>query len=268
LEPRLAGGGDDRASLAAVVAEAEAMLEGARAEQARAERLLAERAVPARRVEDARRAATIAEARLTAAQARLAQRDQVLGSGGGAASGNAFVLRAPIAGRLAEVFAALGASYDEGAPLFRIVRTDEVELQAQVPVADVPVARTVTALAFEVPGVPDPIDLKPGHVHDAGVIDEKTRALPLQIEVKIPRGQLLIGQTGTVVLYTGGKQRVPVVTRDSVLMEAGRPYVFVQISGEKFDRRFIDVLSRDGDVVGVRSGLKPGERVVTRGAYD
>ena len=268
LEPRLAEGGDDRATLAAAVAEAQATLEGARAEQARAERLLAERAVPARRAEDARRATAIADARLTAAQARLAQRDQVLGSGGGAAAGNAFVLRAPIAGRLAEVFAALGASYGEGAPLFRIVRTDEVELQAQVPVADVPAARTVTALAFEVPGVPDPIDLTPGHVHDAGVIDEKTRALPLQIEVKNPRGQLLVGQTGTVVLYTGGKQHVPVVPRESVLMEAGRPYVFVQISGEKFDRRFVDVVSRDGDIVGIRNGLKPGDRVVTRGAYD
>jgi RND family efflux transporter MFP subunit len=268
LEPRLAEGGDDRATLAAAVAEAQATLEGARAEQARAERLLAERAVPARRAEDAKRATAIAEARLTAAQARLAQRDQVLGSGGSAAAGNAFVLRAPIAGRLAEVFAALGASYDEGAPLFRIVRTDEVELQAQVPAADVPSARTVTALAFEVPGVPEPIDLKPGHVHDAGVIDEKTRALPLQIEVKNPRGQLLIGQTGTVVLYTGGKQRVPVVPRESVLMEAGRPYVFVQVSGEKFDRRLVDVVSRDGDLVGIRSGLKPGDRVVTRGAYE
>lgn len=268
LEPRLAEGGDDHATLAAAVAEAQATLEGARAELARAERLLADRAVPARRVDDARRATTIAEARLTAAQARLAQRDQVLGSGGGAASGNAFVLRAPIAGRLAEVFASLGASYSEGAPLFRIVRTDEVELQAQVPVADVPVARTVTALAFEVPGVPEPIDLKPGHVHDAGVIDEKTRALPLQIEVKNPRGQLLVGQTGTAILYTGGKQRVPVVPRESVLMEAGRPYVFLQISGEKFDRRFVGVVSRDGDLVGIRGGLKPGDRVVTRGAYD
>ena len=45
-------------------------------------------------------------------------------------------LRAPIAGRIVEVLATLGASYDEGAPLFRIVRTDRVELQAQVPAAD------------------------------------------------------------------------------------------------------------------------------------
>jgi hypothetical protein len=105
-------------------------------------------------------------------------------------------------------------------------------------------------------------------VHDAGVIDPKTRALPVQIEVENRGGQVLVGQAGTAVIYTGGTQRVPVVPRDAVLMEAGRPYVFVQISGESFSRRFVDIASRDRDVVGIRNGLKPGERVVTRGAYE
>jgi len=268
LEPRLAEGTDDRASLAAGVTEAQVSLEAANADLARAERLLAERAVPGRRVEDARRSVSIAEARLTAAQARLAQRDQVLRSGGGAASGNAFVLRAPIAGRVAEVFAALGASYGEGAPLFRIVRTDRVELQAQVPPSEAAAAHAVTALEFEVPGRDDPIDLKLDHVHDAGVVDPKTRALPLQIEVDNRGGQVLVGQTGTALLYTGRTQRLPVVPRDAVLMESGRPYVFVQISGERFARRFVDVAARDGNLIGIRSGLKTGDRVVTRGAYD
>ena len=111
LEPRLSSGGEDRASLESAVAEAQTALDGAKADLARAERLLEERAVPGRRVEDARRAVAVAEARVTAARARLAQRDEVLRSGGGTASGNAFILRAPIAGRVAEVFAALGASY-------------------------------------------------------------------------------------------------------------------------------------------------------------
>jgi len=71
------------------VTEAQASVEAARADLVRAERLLAERAVPARRVEDARRVTAIADARLTAALARLTQRDQVLGSGGSGASGNA-----------------------------------------------------------------------------------------------------------------------------------------------------------------------------------
>ena len=30
----------------------------------------------------------------------------------------------------------------------------------------------------------------------------------------------------------------------------------------------IEIAARDGDMVGVKSGVKPGERVVVRGAYD
>jgi RND family efflux transporter MFP subunit len=267
LEPRLAAG-SDRATLEAEVAEARVAVEAARAEQARAERLLAERAVPARRVEDARWATTVAEARVRAAEARLAQRDETLRTGGGAAAGNAFALRAPIAGRLAEVMATLGAAYDEGAPLFRIVRTDVVELEVQVPAADVPAARETTALALEIPGIAAPFELKPRHVYDSGVIDMATRALAVQMEIQNPGERLLVGQAGTAILYTRQMQRVPVVPPDAVLMEAGRPYVFVQLGGEQFARRFIEIASRDGDRIGVRTGVKPGERVVTRGAYD
>jgi len=267
LEPRLSAG-DDRATLLSAVAEAQAVTEATRAEQARAERLLADRAVPARRVEDARRAVAVAEARLRAAEARLAQRDETLGTGGGAAAGNAYVLRAPIAGRVAEVSATLGAAYDEGAQLFRIVRTDEVELKAQIPAADAALSRDITGLAFEIPGRADPIILQPHHMHDAGVIDPITRALPVQFEVTNPGGQLLIGQTGTAVLYERKRQRVPAVPKAAVLLEAGRPYVFVHASGERFARRYVEIATRDGDWIGVKSGLNTGDRVVTRGAYD
>ena len=44
--------------------------------------------------------------------------------------------------------------------------------------------------------------------------------------------------------------------------------MFVLLGGERFGRRFMDIASRDGDRVGVKSGVKPGERVVTRGAYE
>jgi membrane fusion protein, heavy metal efflux system len=268
LQPRSGEEGTDRTSLASAVSEAQLAVEAARVDLARAERLLAERAVPARRVEDAQRAVKIAESRLTAAQARLAQRDEALRTGGGAASGNSFVLRAPIAGVVADVFAALGASYDEGAPLFRIVRTDEVELQVHIPAADAPLGSTVDEIAVEIPGRPDPLPVKHDHMHYAGVIDPKTRALPVQFDVDNRAGQLLIGQTLTAIVYTGRRERMITVPKDAVLMEAGRPYVFVQTGGESFSRRYIEIAARDGGLVGVRSGVKPGERVVTRGAYD
>jgi len=267
LEPRLSAGAD-RATLEADVAAARAAVEAARIEQARAEQLLADRAVPARRAEDARRATGVADAQLRAAEARLAQRDETLRTGGGAAAGNAFALRAPISGRLSEVVATLGASYDEGAPLFRVVRTDQLELEVQVSAPDVTVARQTTAVALEIPGLPKPLELDPHHVHHPGVIDATTRALPLQMEIANPGEQLLIGQVGTAVLYGRDRQRVPVVPSAAVLMEAGRPYVFVQVGGEAFARRYIEIASRDGDVVGIKGGVMPGERVVIRGAYE
>jgi RND family efflux transporter MFP subunit len=268
LQPRAGGEATDRVTLAAVVAEAQVTLEAAQAERARAERLLADRAVPARRVEEAHRAVKVAEARLSAAQARLAQRDEALRTGGGAASGNSFVLRAPIAGVVAEVSAALGASYDEGAPLFRIVRTDTVELQAHIPPSEAPLRDPVREIALEIPGRAEPVVVRADHMHDAGVLDPQSRALPVQFHVENRSGQLLIGQTATAILYTGRRERMTTVPKDAVLMEAGRPYVFVQIGGESFSRRYIEIAARDGDLVGVRSGVKPGERVVTRGAYD
>jgi RND family efflux transporter MFP subunit len=187
---------------------------------------------------------------------------------GGAASGNSFVLRAPIAGVVAEVFAALGASFDQGTPLFRIVRTDRVELQVHVPASEAPLGSDVHEIAVEIPGRPDPMVVEVDHMHHAGIIDPKTRALPVQFHVDNRRGQLLIGQTPIAILYTGMRQKMTAVPKDAVLMEAGRPYVFVQTGGESFSRRYIEMATRDGDLVGVRSGVKPGERVVTRGAYD
>ncbi|MEO8260836.1 MAG: efflux RND transporter periplasmic adaptor subunit [Acidobacteriota bacterium] len=267
LEPRLTAG-TDRATLAADVAEGQAALEGARAEMTRAERLLAEQAVPARRVEEARRATTVAEARLHAADARLAQRDETLRSGGGAAAGNAFVLRAPIGGRIVDVMATLGASYDEGTALFKIARTDAVELRADVPAADAARARALTAVALELPGHPDPVALKFRHVHDPGILDPTTKALALQMEVENPGGALLIGQAGTAILYTAGRERMPAIPKAAVLMEAGRPYVFVQTGGERFARRLIEIAARDGDLIGIKSGVQAGDRVVIRGSYD
>lgn len=54
----------------------------------------------------------------------------------------------------------------------------------------------------------------------------------------------------------------------AVLTEAGRPYVFVQTGGESFDRRFVEIGIRERGLVGVRNGLRSGDRVVTAGAYD
>jgi hypothetical protein len=137
-----------------------------------------------------------------------------------------------------------------------------------VPAADVSLTRDIDSIALEIPGRTEPIPLRPHHMHDSGVIDSQTHALTVQFEVENPGRQLLIGQTGTAILYTRNRVRVPVVSQAAVLMEAGRPYVFVQSGGERFARRYVEIAAREGDLVGIKTGVAPGDRVVTRGAYD
>ena len=49
--------------------------------------------------------------------------------------------------------------------------------------------------------------------------------------------------------------------------DAGRPIVFVQREGETFERRAVTLGARAGDLVQITEGVKPGDRVVTKGAY-
>ena len=267
FEPRLASI-EDRALLVQQVAEARAAVQAAEAEQRRAERLLTERAVPARRVEDATRALAVAKAQFEAAETRLAQRDQTLRSGGAAAGGNAFDLRAPIAGTVVTVSATPGAGYEEGAELFRIVRTDPVGIEVQLPPSAGDMRAKVTDLAMELPGSNSPVQariLRQGH---GGIVDPRLRALVLRFEVANSDGQLLVGQAGTAVLYLEDRTNVPVVAATAILTEAGRPFLFLQRGGESFEKRMVELGARDGDRVAVTAGLKPGDRVVTRGTYD
>ena len=199
-------------------------VDAARAELARAERLLAERAVPAGASRTRSAPSRSPRRASTAAQARLAQRDETLRTGGGAAGGNSFVLRAPIAGVVAEVFAALGASYDEGAPLFRIVRTDRVELQAHVPASDAPLGARRRRDRARDSRAAGSARRRADHMHDAGVIDPKTRALPVQFDVDNRGGQLLIGQTATAILYTGSA-RADAGRAEGRRADGGRPAV-------------------------------------------
>ena len=53
---------------------------------------------------------------------------------------------------------------------------------------------------------------------------------------------------------------MPAVPKAAVLMEAGRPYVFVQTGGERFARRYVEIAARDGDLVGVRAASSPATR--------
>jgi RND family efflux transporter MFP subunit len=253
----------ERPQVERAVTDAEAALALAVRDRERAERLTAAGAVPDKRLDEARTAETRAQAQLTAA---LASRDQYEASRSGEGSDGLFVIRAPIGGVIAYRDAVAGANVPPGATLFRIVDVAQVHVVGQVPESAIVDVRRVSDAEVEIPGVDG--RMATGRLVGLGrVIDPATRTLPITFALDNRSLALPIGQPVTLNILTDPTPPGPVVPASALVDDAGRPIVFVHVSGEAFERRAVTVGARSGGLARIISGVDVGERIVTRGAY-
>ncbi len=99
------------------------------------------------------------------------------------------------------------------------------------------------------------------------IVDPQARTVPVIYELDNRDKRLAIGQSVRVRLFTSASETAPAVRQAAVVDDAGRPVVFVQLSGEAFARRPVKLGNRQQDYVQILEGVRPGERVVTKGAY-
>jgi multidrug efflux pump subunit AcrA (membrane-fusion protein) len=100
------------------------------------------------------------------------------------------------------------------------------------------------------------------------VVDPQSRTVPVIFEVTNAAEKLRVGQFAKVGIATGKAQPGLAVPDSAVLDDGGKPVVYVQVEGESFERRPLTIGVRSLGWAGVREGLAPGERVVTKGAYE
>jgi RND family efflux transporter MFP subunit len=246
-------------------AEAQSTLALATRDRERAERLTTAGAAPEKRLDEARSVEEQAKARLAAAEASLTQYNAARG-GGATDTEGAFVVRAPLNGVIAYRDSATGANVAAGTVLFRVVDASQVHLVGQIPEVDVPRGRLARTAEIEIAGQPD---RKPAGrlVSTAKVLDLRSRTLPITFAFDNRTLGIPVGQAVVLHLSMDMTPPRPVVPAAAVVDDAGRPIVFVQREGETFERRAVTLGPRSGDVVQIIEGVKPGDRVVTKGAY-
>ncbi len=116
------------------------------------------------------------------------------------------------------------------------------------------------------PGLDQP--LPSGKLVSVGqVVDPASRTLSVIYEVSNRNGLLAVGQAVFLRLFTTARSKKPAVPVSAVVDDGGRPVVFVQLGGESFERRPVQLGNREAGYVHVLEGVELGERVVTRGAY-
>lgn len=238
----------------AAYAEARARLREAEDEHARAVRLYAVEAVPQRRVHEA-------EIRLAAAREALA------GYGGGELSaGGRLVVRSPVSGVIADRRVTPGSRVDAGALLFSVVDPSVVWLRVNVPASQAANVSRASGVEFRVEGS-ERVYTARRVISLGSVIDTVSRSVPLLLEVANTDGTLKIGAAARVSVRTGQQETGVVMPASAVLDEDGRAIAYVQVEGESFEKRVLELGGRETGRVLVRSGVRAGERVVTGAAY-
>lgn len=265
VTPALAEQGDDGA-LVQAIDEARIAVRQAKVERTRLEGLLEDGAVAERRVIEAGFAQELAQAHLKTARRRHKQVKRARdGSGGGDGD---VALRSPISGTVVSVDTVTGAWVEEGARLARVVDLETLWLEIHVAEAHAGMLETPGGAWFEVEGFDETIEIgADGVVTAGGVLDERTRTLPLLIEVPNPKRRLRVGMFANVHVLTDAPRMALAVPVAAILYEAGLPVVYVQLGGETFTRRPVRLGARDGDFIEVIDGLRHGERVVSVGTY-
>ena len=249
-------------------ARAAAAVEAERAirDRERAERLVSAGAAPQKRLDEARAVEAQAVVRQRGVEAQIAQYNAArTGTGGGNASG-LFILRSPIAGAIASRQATTGANVTAGSTLFEVADVSRVHVVGRIPEAQAAHAGRTTAAEIEMPGR-EHIPIQGPATTLGQVLDPETRTLPIAFAFDNRTLRLPLGQSVFLRLLLQETAPTVIIPVSAVVDDAGRPIVFVQIGGESFERRPVTVGVRQSDVVQVLEGVKPGERVVSKGAY-
>jgi len=253
------------AELEASVSEIEALNEAAVARVQRLESLLEREAVSRREVEQARAKATGLRARLEAARAELEAaeagrrgRQGVTGLGIGS----------PFVGRVAEVVVSPGEHVSAGTALLRMVRERPVWARVALTPGDARrLSGQVRGLVLDIGASIDPMMVPEDDLRLVAVapeVNSLSGTVEALIEISRSVDELKPGLVATAQILLPDQIEGIVLPDSAVIDDAGESIVYVQLDGESFSRREVEVLHRQGDDLLVE-GVLPGERVVTLG---
>ena len=255
--------GDDLARLELAVDRAKIAKQRVARELSRVRPLVEQGLLPDKRVTELESERAEIDAELGAARRRLGR---VVSPGGK----HGVPVKSALDGMIAEVLVKNGEPVEAGATLLRLRGTREIWLRARF------VARPAGELAGAAPSFvrgPDgkrrSLDDSARFVSNEPTIDPETRVASWIARASFGEdASLKIGQSAVLGVRVGEPKTATAVPVSAVVEIDTREYVFVQVGGESFEKRRVELGRRDGAFIEIASGVAPGERVVTRGGFD
>src|SRR5438105_2173308 len=175
---------------------------------------------------------------------------------------------APIPGVITGRTANLGQVVSMGQELFVVTDLAQVWVIGDLYEQDFQTVRVGSEAALTTPAYPA-LTLRGRVTYIDPRVDPQTRTAKVRVEVPNAGGRLRLGMYATLAFTTPGGESTVVLPRGAVQTIGERQVVFVPVQDEegKFVARPVEVGPLRGDRVTIRSGVQPGEVVVTEGSF-
>lgn len=175
------------------------------------------------------------------------------------------LIRSPIKGEVATTDAKAGQIVAPNEHLFHIVELSELEFAGEVIESDIPAIRigqSVQARFASIPGQ----DFSGVIEHSALEVDKFSHSLTVIAHATNPEKRLKPGMTGRMTIVVAKADQAIVCPTSAISGTSANPYVFLERSANRYDRREVKLGIRHGKHVEILDGLFPGDRVVVVGA--
>jgi cobalt-zinc-cadmium efflux system membrane fusion protein len=174
-------------------------------------------------------------------------------------------IKAPVAGSLIDLQIAPGAFLnDMTAAAMTIANLETIWVTANVPEKDISFIFTGQTVNVTFPAYPDKVfSGKVLFVSD--VIEPDTRRNKVRIAFDNPDRAMKPNMFANTTFVAPPVSRM-IVPTSALLMTNDKTSVFVEVAEWAFERRDVEVAYQEGPTAAVKAGLKPGERIVVKGA--
>ncbi|MCG2815937.1 MAG: efflux RND transporter periplasmic adaptor subunit [Candidatus Aminicenantes bacterium] len=252
------------------MSNSEALLNLAQKELERLKKLDAEDAIPKKRLYEAETALNIARTNYEKALNKKEGFKKIKLLPGGENGSVYYFIRSPITGRVVDLYYSLGEQVKGGDQIMTILDDSRVWLEISIFEDDVSKIKNSQGgyFIFSDREKTYGLDKYEGNLTFFGsVIDESTRTVKVIYEITNPEKEFFVGSFITVYLNTAETLNTLVLPKSAVFESGGSKVCFVQIDGESFEKRVIQLGIEGQNFVQVLSGLQEGEKVVVVGGF-
>lgn len=209
---------------------------------------------------------TTAQANYTEAEASLIAAKRVLSVNGNNTNGK-YLIKTPVPGFVVQKNVNNGTNIrtDNNAPLFVVSDLQSVWVQANV--YEENISKVHNGDTAEVSTVAYPDKVFKGVVNRVmNVLDPTTKVMKIRVVLNNP-GYLLKPQMfATVAINNTESQQATTIASSALIFDHSQYYVIVLHPNNKPELRGVDVISINGSKAYIRSGVKPGDRLVASDA--